>query len=63
MKKKGYDTKMLEMYAKLKVKCSCGHTQVMPVFVDVANCTHCGKKIYNNTELYFKYKLRKELNK
>lgn len=63
MKTNNDDTKILEMYTKLKVKCSCGHSQIIPVFIDTANCSYCGKKLYNNTELYFKYKLRKELNK
>ena len=61
--KKGNDTKILEMYSSIKVKCKCGHSQVIPVFMDVANCSFCGKKIHNNTKLYFKYKMRKELNK
>lgn len=60
---KDADIKILEMYQSLKVKCKCGHTQVMPVFIDTANCKHCGRKLHNNTHEYFKYKLRKELNK
>lgn len=58
------DTKRIESYTNIKVKCPrCGHPQVMPVFLDTNNCSYCGKKIYNNTKLYFKYKLRKELNR
>ena len=54
MKTNQDDTKMFEMYNTLKVKCPCGHTQVMPVFVDTTHCKHCGRKLHNNTQLYFK---------
>jgi ribosomal protein L37AE/L43A len=58
------DTKRIETYTNIKVKCPrCGHTQVIPVYLDSNNCSYCGKKLRNNTRLYFKYKLRKELNK
>ena len=44
----------------LKVKCTnCGHTSVMPVYVDTKICNHCKHKIQNNSKEYFNYKLRK----
>lgn len=44
----------------LKVKCpNCGHTSVMPVYVDTKICNHCKHKIQNNSKEYFNYKLRK----
>lgn len=55
------DNRMFEIYQKLKVKCKCGHTQVIPVFKDYCYCSHCRNKLKNNTKLYFLYKLRKEL--
>ena len=58
------DTKRIEMFTNIKNKCSrCGHTQTIPVFKDFGYCSYCGKKIQNQTRLYFKYKLQKELNK
>lgn len=57
------DEKALSELENLKVKCECGHSIIMPVYKDVQICDHCGRKIKNNTKLYFKYKLRKELNK
>lgn len=45
--------------AELKVKCSCGHVKMMPVFLDKVVCDFCGKTIRNNTRQHFKYKLRK----
>ena len=44
----------------LKVKClNCGHSSVMPVFVDTKICSHCKHKVINNSKEYFNYKLRK----
>ena len=55
----------VELHEKLKhllVRCKkCGHTMLMPVQMDYTICTHCGNKVLNNTMLYFKYKLRKEI--
>lgn len=57
------DEKALSELEKLKVKCKCGHTMVMPVYVDEVICKHCGKKVQNNSKLYFMYKMRKVLKK
>ena len=49
------DTRRIETYTNIKVKCDrCGHTQVIPVYLDESNCSFCGKKLRNNTRLYFK---------
>lgn len=61
--KKCNDTKIFEMYSQLKVKCDCGHAQVIPAYRDSWNCSYCGKKLNNNTKVHFMYKLRKELSK
>lgn len=55
------DEKALSELEELKVKCECGHSMVMPVYIDSKICSYCGKKVKNNTKLYFMYKLRKEL--
>ena len=55
------DEKILNAYTRLKVKCICGHTQVIPVFLDDKICTNCGRKLKNTTKLHFMYKMRKEL--
>ena len=57
------DEKALSELEKLKVKCECGHTKIMPVYQDTAICEFCKRKIYNNTKMYFMYKLRKEIKK
>lgn len=45
--------------SKLVVKCTCGHSKMIPVFLDKVLCDYCGKTIKNTTKLHFKYKLRK----
>lgn len=57
------DEKALTELEQLKVKCVCGHTQVMPVYLDKKICSFCGRKVINNSKLYFLYKLRKEIRK
>ena len=47
---------------QLKVRCTCGHTMIIPVFKDSIVCNYCGKKVMNNTKLYFKYKLRASMD-
>ena len=48
---------------EIKVKCSCNHTIVMPVYADFLICSHCKKKVLNNTKAHFRYKMRKEMLK
>lgn len=43
----------------LKVKCKCGHVIIISVQVDSTICSHCRRKVMNNTKEHFKYKLRK----
>ena len=57
------DEKALSELEKLKVKCECGHTKIIPVYQDYVICRFCKRKVYNNTRLYFMYKMRKELRK
>lgn len=57
--KKSVDEKFLSEMEELKVRCTCGHTMILPVYTDKTICTYCGKTNYNNTRLHFKYKIRK----
>lgn len=61
--RKFIEEKALNELEELKVKCQCGHTLILPVYLDSGICNHCGNKVKNNTKLYFKYKLRKEIKK
>jgi len=58
------DKKALSEETNLRVQCPyCKHKNMIPVFLDEKLCYWCNRKIKNNTELYFKYKLRKEIRK
>lgn len=58
------DDKIFNTYSQIKVKCKiCGHVNTMPVFVDVKDCWFCHNKMHNNTSAYFKYKMRKEIER
>ena len=41
-------------------KCSCGHT-IAIVFADRTICSHCGKWVYRNKQIEFKYKLKEKM--
>jgi len=62
-KKQIIDEKALTELSNLLVKCQCGHTMIMPVYQDKTICKYCGKKVLNNTKLYFMHKMRKEIKK
>lgn len=56
------DNLRLNRYSDIKVKCKhCGHTNVMPVFVEERICSWCKNKVTNNTKAHFIYKLRNEI--
>ena len=57
------DNETLDKLNELKVRCECGHTLIIPVYRDYNICTHCGKKVQNNTLLHFKFKLLKQMRK
>ena len=57
--KKIIDQKSLDILEKLKVKCDCGHSLIMTVQQHYTICTHCGKRVNNNSKDYFIYQLRK----
>ena len=46
--------------SKFKVKCSCGHTQVI-TNADRTICRWCGKWLYKNKQIEFRYKLKENI--
>lgn len=46
---------------KYKVGCECGHKVFMPHGVDTKICNWCGRKVYKNDMIKFKYVLRNKL--
>ena len=57
------DTKRLRMYVDNRVKCKCGHSHFMPVFLPHKICNWCGKIVFRNKQEEFKYKLEHEMKK
>lgn len=61
MKKLQEVEKLAQVYNDhIKVKCKCGHTHILPVQVHFKICSHCGRKLRNDTKAYFMYQLRKK---
>ena len=62
MNKYKEDTRAMQEYSKIKVKCKyCGHSNTIPVFMDTKICNYCNNLIHNNTRAYFAYNLIKKL--
>lgn len=57
------DTKRLRVYTDNRVKCKCGHSHFMPVFLPYKICGWCGKMVFRNKQEEFKYKLEHEIKK
>ena len=54
--------KYQDKLAKLKVKCKhCGHTKVIPKFLDKVICNWCGHAIYRDPKKEFEERLRSRL--
>ena len=48
------DPKALSELEKLKVQCThCGRKMIIPVYKDYMICDYCGRKVKNNTKMYF----------
>ena len=63
MNRKSYkdDTKIFNMYAKYKKKCSCGHSVVINPSRDKIVCNYCGKFVFRSKEDEFKYRIKEKL--
>ncbi len=53
--------KYSEKIQELRIKCKCGHSVNMPVYVSNNICSWCGRKIINNSKERFKYMLKKKM--
>ena len=58
MKKKCINTKFIDELSKYKVKCKCGHTQILTNRFDRVLCSYCGNYIYRDKKTEFMYKLK-----
>jgi ribosomal protein S27AE len=57
------DTKRLRMYTDNRVKCKCGHSHFMPVFLQYKICGWCGNIVFRNENEEFKYKLKRQIRR
>lgn len=49
-------------YEKVRYKCKCGHSVIIPTWVDKQLCNWCGNYVYKDKKDEFKNKL-KEMSK
>lgn len=49
------DYKRFDSYQKEITKCKCGHSVFLPVYEPVKICSFCGKIVYKNDKVKFKY--------
>lgn len=46
-------------YSSVRVYCKkCGHTNIIPAYIDKKECTWCHSKVLNDTKVHFKRKLK-----
>ena len=57
------DKKLYETIQDLTVKCKCGHSIFMPVYLKNTICSHCKKLVFRNNKEEFKYKMERMLKK
>ena len=47
---------------KSRYYCKCGHSLIMPVWVDRQICSWCGKYVYKDKETEFRYMMKGAIN-
>lgn len=52
--------KLTEAYAKLTIRCKCGHSIIITKQNPVKICSHCGNIVYRDPREYFKWKLNSQ---
>lgn len=55
-----YD-RMQDEYDKVKYKCKCGHKVVIPNWVDKQVCGWCGKYVFKDKKVEFKYRVKERI--
>ena len=53
--KKTKDYKRFDTYQREITKCKCAHSVFLPVYEPVKICSFCGKIVYKNDKVKFKY--------
>ena len=60
MSKYEEDTKIMHSLTRNTVKCKCGHSVTM-ANAERTICSWCGKWVYKNSKVEFKYRLKEKL--
>lgn len=51
--------KLMHEYMKLRVKCKCGHSMIIPMWMDKKLCNWCGEYAFRNKQLEFQENMKK----
>lgn len=54
---------LLNDITKSRIKCSCGHSVLIPNKKDKCICSWCGNYVFKNKQAEFKYKFKEKLMK
>lgn len=57
----GEYNRMVKEYEKVRVYCKCGHSVIIPAWVDRKLCNWCGRYVKQDKKTKFKYELRKKM--
>lgn len=52
-----------EALNQIRHRCKCGHTVIIPKFVDKQICDWCGKYVFRTKQAEFNYRIKEKLNK
>lgn len=55
------DIKKSEYMAQIRMYCKCGHSIIMPKYLDKRLCDWCGHWVYRTKEIEFKEKLKSQM--
>ena len=48
---------------KNRIKCSCGHSNVIPAKMDKVLCTWCGNYVFRDKKAEFEYRMNEEMRR
>ena len=55
------DITMMREYDKVKYKCKCGHSVIIPVWVDKNVCDWCGNYVFRDKKKEFEYRVKEKM--
>lgn len=57
------DIKLMNAYSEIRHYCKCGHSVILPAFVDKKICSWCGHYVFRTPKIEFEYKLKQMIRK